>query len=140
MQGSLRILQAYMWWVCAFHVVTGIGINLSRPFIEMAAQLYGAKVELTTQFVAILHPLGAFMFVLGVFAAAAAMNPLRYRVVVFGFGALFLIRAAQRVVFQHDIVTGFQIDETRNWMNVALFGLMGVSLIALQLYVQSRAT
>ena len=58
MQGNaLRLLQIYLWLICAFHVVIGLGVNLSRDFIAATAAGYGAEVDLTPQFVTILHPL-----------------------------------------------------------------------------------
>lgn len=140
MQGNaLRLLQIYLWLICAFHVVIGVGVNLSRDFIATAAAGYGAEVDLTPQFVTILHPLGAFMFILGVMAAAAAVNPLRYRAVVYGFAVLFLIRAGQRIVFQQDLEQAFHIAPARNWFNMGFFNLLGLSLLGLQRYVETRA-
>jgi hypothetical protein len=66
---SLKMLQAFLWCVCATHAGLGIGINVSTDFIHLAASCYGATADLTPQLLTILHPLGAFMFILGVFAA-----------------------------------------------------------------------
>lgn len=134
----LRLLQAYLWVICAFHVVTGLGVNFSRPFMETMAAWYGATVNFTPQFLTILHPLGAFMFVLGVLAAVAAWDPLRYRAIVYCFAGLFLIRSLQRVVFKQDIEQAFQIDPTRNLLSMGLFLVMAVTLAVLQRYVESR--
>ena len=139
MQGpALRVLQVYLWLICAFHVVTGLGVNGSQAFMETMAGWYGAKVDFTPQFKTILHPLGAFMFILGVMAAAAAVNPLRYRAVVYGFAALFVIRGLQRVVFKQEIESAFQIEASRNLFNMAFFVAMGVTLAALQCIVERR--
>lgn len=135
----LRVLQAYLWLICAFHALTGLGINFSRPFMESMAVYYGAKVDFTPQFVTLLHPLGAFMFVLGVIAAVAASDPVRYRLIVYCFAALFVIRALQRVIFMQDIEGAFHIDPARNLFNVAFFTLMGISLAALQRFVETRS-
>ena len=89
---SLRLLQVYLWLICAFHVTIGVGVNCSRSFIETVAGYYGASVELTPQFLTILRPLGAFMFILGGLAAVAALEPIRYRAVGYGFAALFVLR------------------------------------------------
>jgi hypothetical protein len=136
--GSLRWLQIYLWIICAFHVVIGLGVNLSGSFVEIMADCYGAKVDLTPQFVNILHPLGAFMFIMGVLAAVAARDPLRYRPIVYGFAALFLIRSLQRLVFKRDVEQAFQIAPARNLLNMAFFLAMAISLAALQRYVESR--
>jgi hypothetical protein len=122
----------------AAHVMIGLGVNLSRPFIERTAELYGARADFTPQFLGILHPLGAFMIVLGVLAAVAASDPLRYRPVVYGFVLLLVIRSLQRVVFKQDIEQAFQIDPTRNLLTAGFFLAMAVTLAALQRYVESR--
>jgi hypothetical protein len=134
-QGILRI---FLWGICAFHIVIGAGVNVSAPFVEQAAAMYGATVELTPQFLAILHPLGAFMFILGVMAATAAINPHQYRAVVYGFALLFVIRGLQRIVFKQQIEEAFHIDATRNLLAMAFFLAMGIVLGALQWYVETQ--
>ncbi len=135
---GLRLLQVYLVGICASHVLIGLGVNLSQPFIERTADLYGARADLTPQFLAILHPLGAFMIVLGLLAAVAASDPLRYRPIVYGFVLLFVIRTLQRVVFQQDIERAFHIDPTRNLLTGGFFLAMAFTLAALQRYVERR--
>jgi hypothetical protein len=134
----LRVLQAYLVFICAFHVITGLGINFSRPLMEAMAIYYGAKVDFTPQFLTILHPLGAFMFILGVLAAVAAVNPLRYRPIVYCFALLFLIRSVQRILFKEEIEKAFGIDPVHNLLSAGLFLLMAVTLGGLQRYVESH--
>jgi hypothetical protein len=135
---SLRALQAYLGLVCAFHIVIGVGVNCSPTFVEKVRDLYGAKVEFTPEFVAILHPLGAFMFILGVLAAVAAIQPIRYRAVGYSFAALFVIRAFQRVVFKQNMEDVFHIDPARNLFNICFFLALGLSLAALQWYAERQ--
>lgn len=136
---GLKVLQVFLWFVCAFHVSVGIGINFSTGFINRVASWYGAQVDLTPQFVALLHPLGAFMFVLGVFAGVAAMDPLRYRPIVYGFSALFVIRSLQRVVFKHQIEDAFAIAPGKNLTSIVLFFLLGACLFVLYRYVENQS-
>jgi hypothetical protein len=83
--------------VCAYHLIVGIGLNVSAPgFLQVMAAYYGAQVDWTPQFLYILKPLGAYMLVMGGLAAVAALNPLANRHVVYGFAALFILRALQR--------------------------------------------
>ena len=135
----LKMLQAFLWFVCVFHASVGIGINFSTDFINLMASWYGARLDLTPQFVTILHPLGAFMFILGVFAGVAALDPLRYRPIVYGFSALFVIRSLQRVIFKHQIEDAFAIDPWKNIMSVVFFFLLGASLFALYRYVENQS-
>ncbi len=132
----LTLLRGYLWFICAFHVITGLGVNFSRPFMTTMAGWYGATVDFTPQFLTILHPLGAFMFILGVLAAVAARDPLRYRPIVYCFAGLFLIRSLQRVIFKQDIEQAFQIEPARNLASMALFLAMAITLAALQSYVE----
>jgi hypothetical protein len=138
--GWLKLLQIYLWMICAFHVIIGLGVNVSRPFMETVAGWYGATVDFTPQLVTILHPLGAFMFILGVLAAVAARDPLRYWPIVYSFAALFLIRSLQRIYFKQDIEQAFRIDPGRNLLTMGFFLVMAISLAALQRYVESRQT
>jgi hypothetical protein len=134
----LRLLQGYLWVIFTFHVITGLGLNFSRPLMDTMADWYGAKVDFTPQLLTIFHVLGAFMFILGALAAVAARDPLRYRPIVYGFAGLFLIRSLQRVVFKQDIEQAFQIDPSRNLLTMGLFLVMAICLAALQRYVESH--
>jgi hypothetical protein len=105
--------------------------------MEKAADMYGARVDFTDrQFVTILHTLGAFMFILGVLAAVAALKPIRYRAVGYSFAALFVIRAVQRVVFREQMEEVLHIAPGRNLFNICFFLALGVSLAALQWYAE----
>jgi len=135
---ALRMLRIYLWIICVFHVAVGVGVNVSQGFMEAMANLYGAQVTFTPQLLGILHPLGAYMFVLGVLAGTAAHNPVRCRAIGYAFAALFIIRSLQRVVFMQQIVEAFNIDTTRNWLTMALFAAMGILLIVLQVSAEKQ--
>lgn len=124
------VLRVLLLLICAFHVVVGLGLNVSPEFPKMMAKYYGAaEVDWTVQFVYILRPLGAFMFVLGTLAAVAATNPLKHRGICFGFAALFIIRGFQRIVFQEEIQTAFGIGAGRNSINMIFFIGLGIVLL-----------
>src|SRR5688500_16308223 len=95
---SALVLNAYLWFIAAFHLLVGIAVIVSLPLTRAIGEGYGATVDWTPQFVYILHPLVAFMIILGVLAAAAAREPMRYSAVVLGFVALFTIRDRKSVV------------------------------------------
>ena len=88
---TMMLLKCLMWLVCAFHVLVGAGLNLAPGVSHFMANVYGAQVNWTPEFSYMLKPLGAFMFALGLLAAAAAMNPTKYRVVLYAFAVLFLM-------------------------------------------------
>jgi hypothetical protein len=108
----------------------GAGLNLFPSTATVMADVYGADVNWNPELEYILKPLGAFMVALAILAAGAALDPLRYRLVIYGFVALFLMRAAQRVVFAQELQDTFGITWNRNLSNVAFFvGLAAVLVI-----------
>ena len=133
---ATRILKAYLWFIAAFHLFVGIAVNVSLPLTRAIGEGYGATVDWTPQFVYILHPLGAFMIILGVLAAAAAREPMRYSAVVLGFVALFTIRALHRVVFADVLTSAFGISSSRNMLNMAIF--FGQAALLLLLWRAAR--
>jgi hypothetical protein len=126
-----RALKVYLWFIAAFHLFVGLSVNLSTPFTQAIAAGYGAQVDWTAQFVYILHPLGAFMIVLGVLAAAAARDPQRYEAVVLGFVLLFAIRAVHRIVFGDVLASAYGIAPSRNTINMVIFAVQAVVLFLL---------
>jgi hypothetical protein len=100
------------------------------------ASFYGAQVDWTPQFVYILKPLGAFMFVFGLLAAVAALNPLRHRPIVYAFVSLFVIRSLQRLVFGQEVYNAFAITPARNLGNMVLFLLLAASLLGIYRHVE----
>ena len=138
--GSLKLLKGVLWFIAAFHIGVGFGLNVSEAFPRVMAVYYGARgVDWTQQFLYVLKPLGAFMFVLGCLAAVAAMNPLRQREIVYAFAGLFVLRALQRLVFAEQIYRAFEIPPQRNIMNMIFFLAMGVFLFLLHRYVEKQS-
>jgi hypothetical protein len=133
---ALALLKCLLWSVCAFHIIVGAGLNLVPELAPFMANVYGATVDWTPEFVYIIKPLGAFMFVLGIGAAAAAMQPKKYRVVTYVFVALFVIRASQRFFLSDEIQNTFAIGASRNWLNIGFFVGLAVALVVLDRLVQ----
>ena len=129
---SLRLLQVYLWFICIFHLMVGIGVSVSSGFPARVAAYYGARVDWTPQFTYILKPLGAFMVVLGLLGIAAAMDPLKHRLIAYGFAGVFVIRTLQRIVFMQQLQDAFAIEPGRNLLHIVLFSAMAVALFALQ--------
>jgi hypothetical protein len=105
---SSRLLQALLWFVCAFHVI-----------------------DWNPQFSYILKPLGVFMFALGILAAAAARKPLGHGIIVYGFVTIFVLRALQRVVLWPEIRGAFEITPGRNFGNAVFFFVLAGLLLGL---------
>ena len=128
--GSLA-LKLLLWFVSLSHIALGGAIMLSPSFQTKAAEFYAAQVDWTPQFVYILRPLGAFMLALGLAAAAAALDPPRYRLVIYCVALLLLVRVGQRIVYRDEIVDVFAIDATRNLINAGFFLLLALGLLVL---------
>ena len=135
---AYRALQVFLWFICAFHVVVGLSLNVPLVQLQTIADYYGARVDWTPQFLYILKPVGAFMLVLGGLAGAAALAPLRHRAIVYGFVGLFGVRALQRLVFQQEIHSAFSIAPARNLGAMVLFFAMAVALLVLYRHVEGR--
>jgi hypothetical protein len=130
----LRALQGLMWFVCVFHVAVGVGLNFAGSgFIDTMADLYGAEhKDWSPQFLYILRPLGAFMLALGIAAAAAALDPRRYRAVIWAFVVLFGIRATHRILFADDVETIFGIANSRSMVQMVFFYVLAAALLILE--------
>ncbi|HUS40060.1 MAG: hypothetical protein WBF93_19960 [Pirellulales bacterium] len=137
---ALVILQALMWFVCAFHIVVGAGLNLFPELPRVMADWYGATVkDWSGEFMYILKPLGAFMFALGVMAAGTALAPLNHRIVIYGFATLFVCRALQRLVFAAEIQDVFGITASRNFGNAVFFFVLAALLVVFERLASASA-
>ena len=134
------LLQVLLWFVCAFHLIVGLGLNLSSGFPQIMAGYYGATVNWTPELLYILKPVGAFMIAIGIMAAAAARDPLGHRSIVFGLVALFVIRGLQRIAFAEEIGNAVGIESTRNIINAVVFLLLGGVLFFLYNAASKRAS
>jgi hypothetical protein len=133
MQGPwLKALQVMLWFVCAAHILIGGSINLFPGMLPIIADAYGANVNWTAEFTYILKPLGAFMVTLGLIAAIAARDPLRYRPVVYAFVLLFVMRCLHRLLFGQLLFDTFGISQSRNVLNLVFFLACGVALVLLE--------
>ncbi len=128
---SLRILQVLLWVVCASHIIIGGGIMISPAFQQQMEAAYGASMVWTDELSYLARILGVFMLGFGVVGIAAAIDPLRYRVLVYGFAGVMLIRAGQRIVHQNELQVAFGLDAGRLWLNAAFFALLAIALIVL---------
>jgi hypothetical protein len=131
----------YLGLICAFHVIIGVGLNAVPDFPRVVGDWYGAeRVNATLELMVIGRALGAFMFILGVLAAVAALDPLRHRAIVYGFAGLFALRAAQRLVFGNDQTIAFGIPPWRVTATMGFFFVMAITLAALYRFVETRST
>jgi hypothetical protein len=135
-----QVLQALLCFVCAAHVVIGVGVNLAPGFPPLMAGIYGATVDWTPQFTYILKPLGAFMLTVGLLAGIAATDPVRHSAVVYAIAVLFVIRSAQRMVFADETLRAFGITLARDVAVSCFFLALAAALVVLGRRVAAAAT
>jgi hypothetical protein len=128
---ALIALKGLLWFVALSHVALGLGIMLAPGFQRFMGEMYGANVTWTLELQYLLRPMGVFMLGLGVIGIAAALDPLRYRVVIHGFVLVLLLRVAQRVVHREEIAAAFDLGIGRQMVNGAFFFLIALALLAL---------
>jgi hypothetical protein len=126
-----RLLQALLGLASLSHVIIGGGIMLSPEFQRTMASAYGAEVVWTAQLIYILRPMGAFMFVLGLLLAAAALDPVRHRLIVYGLCAVLLLRVLQRLTLQQDIQDAFAVSPGVNLGMAGLFLAEAIAILVL---------
>lgn len=136
---ALGALKIFLWFIAAFHLIVGLGLNVSPDFPQLMAQYYGAQVNWTPEILYIVKPIGAFMFALGVMAALAARDPLGHVSVVYGFVVLFAFRGLQRLIFQSEIESAVAIASGRNFGNAVFFLLMAAALVLLLRFTGKQA-
>jgi hypothetical protein len=137
---ALTALRFFLWFSCAFHLIVGLGLNLSPAFPQAMAGYYGASVEFTPQFLYIVKPLGAFMIMVGLVVMAAARDPLNNGAIVYGLVAFLAIRGLQRFAFQDAIVNDLAIESSRNVVNGIVFlVLAAVFLVLFKLAEKERS-
>ena len=136
---TLGVLKILLWFIAAFHLIVGMGLNVSPEFPQLMAQYYGAQVNWTPEFLYIVKPIGAFMFALGVMAALAARDPLGHVSVVYGFAVLFAFRGLQRLIFQSEIESAVAIASGRNFTAAIFFLLMGAALLVILRFAGKQA-
>lgn len=128
---ALAVLRFFLWFSCAFHLIVGIGLNMSPAFPQVMAGYYGASVEFTPQFLYIVKPLGAFMIMVGLVVMAAARDPLNNGAIVYALAALLAIRGLQRFAYQDAIVSDLAIESSRNAINGIFFLLLAAIFVVL---------
>lgn len=133
-----KCLQGLLWFVCAAHIAIGAGLNLIPGMGPFMAKLYGAELAWTPEFTYILKPLGVFMFTLGVIGTAAARDPLRHGMIVYGFAMLFVLRSLQRWFFAQEIADHLGIATGRNLGNSIFFLALAAALVVLHRLAQKQ--
>jgi hypothetical protein len=127
----LRAVKVLLWVFCIYHVITGLGVNVAPAMMKNVASAYGASVDLTPQFAYLGKMFGAYMVVIGLLAGAAALDPVKHRLIVNGIILLFVLRVVQRLVFINEIQSTFGISAARDLSNAAFFLAFAAALFGM---------
>lgn len=119
--------------LAADHLITSVaGIFLPRHAAALYQRMFGVRLVLTPEVVAVLKPWGA----LGVFAGLAGLlpiaDPVRYRGILYALLVLLCLRAWIRVTQRRSTQVLFGISRARNWFHVYLI-VQSAVIIAAQL-------
>jgi hypothetical protein len=119
-----------------------MGALLLMPpqFAQFVVSWYGATVDWTPQFTFILKPLGAYMLMTGLIAAATARAEIPHPSITSGIAALFTINALYRILRFEYVRTTFSIASGHLVLQiVVLLGLASALMILSRSTARGRA-
>ena len=105
------IFRVTAWWAGIYHLALGlIGIFADKEFMSLVIQtVFGASVEITPQVFYLVKFCSAYMTAFAVATIILAMNPVKYRSLIWVPLTLFIIRLLQRVLFYSTLAASFDI-------------------------------
>jgi hypothetical protein len=123
---SLRLLKGLLWFVTIYQFVMGFLLLMPPAAAQLVVSWYGASVDWTPQFTFILKPLGAYMIMTGLIAAAAARADVPHPAITSSLAVLFGINALYRILRFEYVRTTFGISSAHLTLQiVVLLGLAG---------------
>ena len=128
---SLKCLRGILVFIALFHLTAGIGLMFSVSFQRLAVASYGATLPWEARDIYFVRIIGSFAFVLGYLAAMAAVDPLKYRIVVIGFVEFFILRNINRHLYSQELYSGFGVSPLVNDLTTVFFGAQAVLLVVL---------
>jgi hypothetical protein len=136
---ALRILKGLLWFVATYQFVVGALLLLTPQLAQLVVGLYGSDAQVTEQFTFILKPLGAYMVMTGLIAAASARADVPHPAIVTALSVLFGINVLYRVLRFQYIRDTFHIPAWHLTGQIVVLAGLGIAL-ALLMRAASRAT
>lgn len=103
---SLKALKGLLWFIAVYQFVVGALLMLTPNMSQLVVGLYGSGMDVTPQFAFILKPLGAYMIMTGMIAAATARAAVPHPSIVVALSALFGLNVLYRLfTFQYVSAT-----------------------------------
>lgn len=130
-----KLLTIVAWFIGLYHMLLGLlGLfgtqSLLAPIIKM---VYGVSPVFDNQFLYVVKFLGAYFIAFAVCMIVLAMNPVRYRQLIWVGVVLFSIRVFSRIVFFSLLRSAFPgITWGRNLVVLIPVTILAVLLIVLR--------
>lgn len=143
MKSKHNLLRGLLWFICIYHVVTGLTANLSDAGVRFAAdKLAGVQLRDNPELFHIARPFGVYVICFGVLMGLAAWNPVKNRAIITVGVLLFLARALQRIIFAQQFQATFNVSAGRNAVTITAVCLFAVALAVLRilLYQEMKRT
>jgi|SRR3989344_7643203 len=128
---SLKIL---LWCVAIYHILIGLlGIFAKDTAVFIARSFFNFNLTLTPEMNWIINPLAAYILFFGVFMAVAAMDPVKYRNIIYAGVGLFALRVVQRIIFIIVAPEGLinQVDPVRNIIAIGIVAIIGIAMFVM---------
>lgn len=133
-EDSHKWLKGLLWFVAIYHISLGLlGMFFKDSAVFMARNLFNFNLTLTPEMYWILNPFTSYLLIFGVFMALAAIDPIKYKNVIFIGVALFAVRIVQRIVFFFAAPEGLisNMDPARNILVLVVVSAIGLSMYLL---------
>ncbi len=129
-----KTLTILLWFVAAYHILLGLlGIFAKETAVFIANNFFNFNLTLTEEMLWVINPFATYLLFFGVFMAVAAMNPKKYKNVIYAGVGLFAVRVIQRIIFVTSASEGLisNIDPVRNIIAIVVVAVIGLSMFFL---------
>jgi hypothetical protein len=130
---KVAILKLLLWSVCVINgILALIGFTSGTMSLQVAKIMYGTTLtSLTGQADYLIKMMSCYLLGISFIAAFAAMDPKKYKIVVYGNAIWLAARALQRFIFAASIHNNFDISYTRIYSNGIFVAAIALLLILL---------
>jgi len=135
---SQRALKSLLWFIAVYQFAMGALLIMPPAFAQFVVSWYGATVDWTPQFTFILKPLGAYMLMTGLIAAATARAEIPHPSITSSLAALFTINALYRILRFEYVRATFSIGFSLLVLQIIVLLGLAVALMLLSRTTTSR--
>lgn len=131
---SDKSLKVVLWIVAVYHILLGLlGIFAKGSAVFIAKNLFDFNLTLNDQMMWVINPFVAYLLFFGVFMAVAAMDPKKYKAIIYAGVGLFALRIIQRIVFVAVAPAGLigSASLMRNVVAIVVVAVLGLLMFFL---------